>query len=138
MRRVPRDLRGSPSSITRAWALGVSPGWPVTHVCDVERQGIPSHGRRGDPLAARLMQVALTAVMFASHANVDVAVLEVRRRAGTQLDPNLAELVERADELLADLDEIDAYQAVLDIEPEPVRRGEESTGRRDTNLRQPR
>jgi HD-GYP domain-containing protein (c-di-GMP phosphodiesterase class II) len=65
--------------------------------------------------------------MFASHASIDVAVLEVRRRAGTQLDPNLAELlVERADELLADLDEIDAYQAVLDIEPEPVRRVEKN------------
>ena len=71
------------------------------------------------------MQVALTAVMFASHANTDVAVAELLRRAGTQLDPNLAELlVERADELLADLDEIDAYQAVLDIEPEPARRVE--------------
>ena len=71
------------------------------------------------------MQVALTAVMFASHANSDVAVAEVRRRAGTQLDPNLADLlIERADELLGDLDEIDAYQAVLDAEPEPVRRVE--------------
>ena len=52
---------------------------------------------------------------------------EVQRRAGTQLDPNLAELlVEHADELLADLDEIDAYQAVLAIEPEPVRRVEKN------------
>ncbi|HEY6684406.1 MAG TPA: HD domain-containing phosphohydrolase, partial [Propionibacteriaceae bacterium] len=35
-------------------------------------------------------------------------------------------LVERADELLGDLDEIDAYQAVLDAEPEPARRVEKS------------
>jgi HD-GYP domain-containing protein (c-di-GMP phosphodiesterase class II) len=39
------------------------------------------------------------------------------------LDPNLSEmLIERAEELLGDLDHIDAYQAVLDAEPEPVRR----------------
>ena len=88
-------------------------------------KGYPSTAGEGIPLAARLTQVALTAVMFASHANSDVAVAEVRRRAGTQLDPNLADLlVERSDELLGDLDEIDPYQAVLDIEPEPVRRVE--------------
>ena len=88
-------------------------------------KGFPQHRRRGDPVGRAIMQVALTAVMFASHANIDVAVAEVRRRAGTQLDPNLADLlVERADELLGDLDEMDAYQAVLDTEPEPVRRVE--------------
>jgi HD-GYP domain-containing protein (c-di-GMP phosphodiesterase class II) len=90
-------------------------------------KGFPSTAGEGIPLAARLMQVALTAVMFASHANIDVAAAEVRRRAGTQLDPNLSDLlVEHADELLADLDEIDAYQTVLDIEPEPVRRVEKN------------
>ena len=88
-------------------------------------KGFPNTVGESIPLAARVMQVALTAVMFASHANADVAVAEVRRRAGTQLDPNLADLViERADELLGDLDEIDAYEAVLDAEPEPVRRVE--------------
>jgi HD-GYP domain-containing protein (c-di-GMP phosphodiesterase class II) len=88
-------------------------------------KGFPNTAGESIPLAARVMQVALTAVMFASHANSDVAVAEVRRRAGTQLDPNLADLlIERADELLGDLDEIDAYQAVLDAEPEPVRRVE--------------
>ena len=67
------------------------------------------------PLTARIMQVALTAVMFGSHANVDVAIAEVRRRAGSQLDPDVAELlITRVDELLADLDDVDAYQAVLD------------------------
>jgi HD-GYP domain-containing protein (c-di-GMP phosphodiesterase class II)/predicted DNA-binding protein (UPF0251 family) len=90
-------------------------------------KGSPRTAGEEIPLAARLMQVALTAVMFASHANIDVAVAEVRRRAGTQLDRNLAELlIEHADELLADLDELDAYQAVLDIEPEPVRRVEKN------------
>jgi HD-GYP domain-containing protein (c-di-GMP phosphodiesterase class II)/DNA-binding CsgD family transcriptional regulator len=88
-------------------------------------KGFPNTAGESIPLAARVMQVALTAVMFASHANSDVAVVEVRRRAGTQLDPNLADLlIERADELLGDLNQIDAYQAVLDAEPEPVRRVE--------------
>jgi HD-GYP domain-containing protein (c-di-GMP phosphodiesterase class II)/predicted DNA-binding protein (UPF0251 family) len=86
-------------------------------------KGFPNTAGESIPLPARVMQVALTAVMFASHANSDVALAEVRRRAGTQLDPNLADLlIDRADELLGDLDEIDAYQAVLDAEPEPVRR----------------
>jgi HD-GYP domain-containing protein (c-di-GMP phosphodiesterase class II) len=86
-------------------------------------KGFPHTAGESIPLPARVMQVALTAVMFASHTNSDVAVAEVQRRAGTQLDPNLAEmLIERAEELLGDLDQIDAYQAVLDVEPEPVRR----------------
>jgi HD-GYP domain-containing protein (c-di-GMP phosphodiesterase class II)/DNA-binding CsgD family transcriptional regulator len=90
-------------------------------------KGFPNTAGEAIPLAARIMQVALTAVMFASHANTEVAIAEVRRRAGTQLDPNLADvLVERADELLGDLDEVDPYQAVLDAEPEPVRRVEKS------------
>jgi HD-GYP domain-containing protein (c-di-GMP phosphodiesterase class II) len=86
-------------------------------------KGLPSTAGEAIPLTARLMQVAFTAVMFTVHANTDVALAEVRRRAGGQLDPNLADLlIERADELLDDLDEVDAYQAVLDAEPEPVRR----------------
>jgi hypothetical protein len=63
-------------------------------------KGVPNTAGEAIPPTARLMQVALTAVMFASHANSDVAVAEVRRRAGTLLDPNLADLlIERADEL---------------------------------------
>jgi HD-GYP domain-containing protein (c-di-GMP phosphodiesterase class II)/DNA-binding CsgD family transcriptional regulator len=88
-------------------------------------KGSPNTAAEAIPLAARIMQVSLTAVMFALHANTEVAIREVRRRAGTQLDPNLAEvLVVRAHELLGDLDQIDAYQTVLDIEPEPVRQVE--------------
>jgi HD-GYP domain-containing protein (c-di-GMP phosphodiesterase class II) len=86
-------------------------------------KGLPSTAGETIPLAARIMQVAFTAVMFALHANTEVAVAEIRRRAGTQLDPGLADLlIQRADELVADLDQIDAYQAVLDAEPAPVRR----------------
>jgi HD-GYP domain-containing protein (c-di-GMP phosphodiesterase class II) len=88
-------------------------------------KGLPNTAGEAIPLTARLMQVAFTAVMFAAHANIEVALAEVQRRAGIQLDPNLAELlVESADGLLADLDEVDAYQAVLDAEPDPVRQVE--------------
>jgi HD-GYP domain-containing protein (c-di-GMP phosphodiesterase class II) len=90
-------------------------------------KGLPSTAGESIPLTARIMQVAFTAVMFALHANTDVAVAEVRRRAGTQLDPSLADLVtQRADELLGDLDQIDAYQTVLATEPAPVRRVEQT------------
>jgi HD-GYP domain-containing protein (c-di-GMP phosphodiesterase class II) len=86
-------------------------------------KGLPRTAGDAIPLTARIMQVAFTAVMFALHANTDVAVAEVRRRTGTQLDPSLADvLIQRADDLLSDLDQIDAYQAVLDAEPAPVRR----------------
>jgi HD-GYP domain-containing protein (c-di-GMP phosphodiesterase class II)/predicted DNA-binding protein (UPF0251 family) len=86
-------------------------------------KGLPSTAGEAIPMTARVMQVAFTAVMFALHANIDVAVAEVRRRAGMQLDPGLAELlIQRADELFGDLDHIDAYQAVLNAEPAPVRR----------------
>jgi HD-GYP domain-containing protein (c-di-GMP phosphodiesterase class II) len=90
-------------------------------------KGLPSTAGQVIPLTARIMQVAFTAVMFALHANIDVAVAEIRRRAGTQLDPSLADLlIQRADELLGDLDQIDAYQAVLAAEPAPVRRVEQT------------
>ena len=89
-------------------------------------KGLPSTAGEAIPLTARIMQVAFTAVMFALHANTEVAVAEVRRRAGTQLDPSIAELlIQRADELLTDLDQIDAHQAVLDAEPTPLRRVEQ-------------
>jgi HD-GYP domain-containing protein (c-di-GMP phosphodiesterase class II) len=90
-------------------------------------KGLPSVAAEAIPLTARIMQVAFTAVMFAVHANTDVAIAEVRRRAGSQLDPGLADLIiQRADELLTDLDQIDAYQVVLDAEPAPVRRVEQA------------
>jgi HD-GYP domain-containing protein (c-di-GMP phosphodiesterase class II)/DNA-binding CsgD family transcriptional regulator len=90
-------------------------------------KGFPNAAGESIPLASRVMQVAMTAVLFALHANTEVAMSEVQRRAGTQLDPNLADLlVERANELLGDLNDIDPYRAVLAIEPEPVRRVEKS------------
>ena len=129
-RRMDAEGTAATCEVARAASQGLGLPEPVqvglSHMFAMwNGKGFPRTAGEEIPLAARLMQVALTAVMFASHANTDVAVAELLRRAGTQLDPNLAELlVERADELLADLDEIDAYQAVLDIEPEPARRVE--------------
>ena len=73
-------------------------------------------------LSTRVVHIASTAVLFTHHAGFEAAVAEVGRRAGRYLDPDLSDLFRsRADELLAGLDEMDAYQAVLDIEPDPVR-----------------
>jgi HD domain len=41
-------------------------------------KGFPSTAGEAIPLTARIMQVALTAVMFGSYANADVAIAEVR------------------------------------------------------------
>ena len=118
--------------VARAASLGLGLPEPVQvglwHMfAQWDGKGFPSAAGEAIPLTARIMQVALTAVMFGSHANADVAIAEVRRRAGTQLDPDIAELlITHVDELLADLDDVDAYQAVLDAEPAPVRRVEKA------------
>ena len=47
---------------------------------------------------------------------------QVRRRSGSHLDPGLCDVfVGRAPELLDGLDDVDAYEYVLDAEPDPVR-----------------
>jgi HD-GYP domain-containing protein (c-di-GMP phosphodiesterase class II)/DNA-binding CsgD family transcriptional regulator len=85
-------------------------------------KGMPATAGPAIPSSCRIMQVAATAVLFAVHAGAEAAVVEVRRRSGSYLDPDLAgALVDRADELLADLDHMDAYECVLDSEPDPVR-----------------
>lgn len=78
---------------------------------------------RGDqvPLATRVMQVAATAVMFTHERGPDVATARVRERAGGALDPGLCStFADHATELLADVEEMDAYEAALDLEPDPV------------------
>ena len=50
-------------------------------------KGFPSTAGEAIPLTARLMQVAFTAVMFSVHANTDVALAEVGRRAGANSIP---------------------------------------------------
>ncbi len=82
-------------------------------------RGHPAIAGDSIPLGARIMHVASTAVTFALHASPDHAIAEVGRRAGTYLDPALAQAF--SDDLLADIEDLDAYAAVLDAEPDPVR-----------------
>ena len=73
------------------------------------------------PLATRLMHVASTGALFTLHAGEAEAVAQVRRRSGTYLDPELAEVfADRADELVGDLAELDGYEEALACEPHPV------------------
>jgi HD-GYP domain-containing protein (c-di-GMP phosphodiesterase class II)/DNA-binding CsgD family transcriptional regulator len=103
---LPEPVQRSLSEIFAMWN---GEGYPAVRGIDIS-------------LSTRLLHVASTAVLFAHHAGFDAAVREVRRRAGRYLDPDLADLfASQADELLADLDEMDAYQVVLDSEPGPVR-----------------
>ncbi len=85
-------------------------------------KGHPAAAGDAIPAATRVMHAASVAVLFALHAGIDEAVTQLRRRAGSHLDPAVvAVLVDHADDLLGDLDEIDAYDEVLDLEPDPVR-----------------
>jgi HD-GYP domain-containing protein (c-di-GMP phosphodiesterase class II)/predicted DNA-binding protein (UPF0251 family) len=90
--------------------------------------GHPAVAGREIPVATRVMHVASTAVLFTLHAGTAgtagtaEAVTQVRRRSGTYLDPELVDVfVDRADELVGDLAEMDAYEEVLTSEPPPVR-----------------
>ena len=74
------------------------------------------------PRSTRIAHVASTAVLFANRAGAVAAAREVRRRSGSYLDPQLADaFTSQSDHLLEGLGDIDAYQAVLDYEPDPVR-----------------
>lgn len=85
-------------------------------------KGYPAASGNEIPLSTRLMHVASTAVLFALHGGADAAVLAVRRRSGSYLDPDLAQVLgRRADELLVGIDDVDAYECVLGSEPDPVR-----------------
>ena len=85
-------------------------------------KGDPAVAGDAIPLATRVMHVASVAVLFTLHAGADEAVGQVRRRAGTYLDPAIAGVfLDHVDDLVSDLDEIDAYAEVLDAEPDPVR-----------------
>jgi HD-GYP domain-containing protein (c-di-GMP phosphodiesterase class II) len=81
--------------------------------------GYPEATAEGIPLGARIMHVAATAVQFCLHGGVDEAMAQVRRRSGTYLDPALVATFPEA--ALEDIDTVDAYDAVLEAEPDPVR-----------------
>ena len=84
--------------------------------------GFPPAAGEAIPLSTRFMHVASTAVLFALHAGDEAAVVAVRRRSGQLLDPDLCDVfVRRSAELLDGIDELDAYESVLDAEPDPVR-----------------
>jgi HD-GYP domain-containing protein (c-di-GMP phosphodiesterase class II) len=70
------------------------------------------------PLTMRL--VALTDIVEVFHraGGIDAAVAVARKRSGSQFDPGLVELfVERAAELLAELDAATTWDTVIDAEP---------------------
>ncbi len=76
------------------------------------------------PVATRVMHVASVATTLTLDQDPDCAVAEVRGRAGTHLDPDLAALMNA--ELLADVADLDPCEEVLLLEPDPVQRvGEE-------------
>jgi HD-GYP domain-containing protein (c-di-GMP phosphodiesterase class II) len=79
----------------------------------------------GDDIAlpARLAEPATQAVIFHRLGGPDAALAMVRRRSGGWFDPRVAEAFEHAGiEALRRLDEADPWLAVLEVEPEPVRR----------------
>lgn len=85
-------------------------------------RGYPDTSGDDIPLASRIMHVASTAVMFHLHAGRNAAVSEVRRRAGTYLDPSLVDLfLCQGHDLLESIEDADPYDAVLDSEPDPAR-----------------
>jgi HD-GYP domain-containing protein (c-di-GMP phosphodiesterase class II) len=79
----------------------------------------------GDDVAlpARFAQVASQAVLFDRLGGPELASEVVRRRAGTALDPSIADaLLRHGRELLAEITSADASIAVIETEPEPHRR----------------
>ncbi|MGH3346658.1 MAG: HD domain-containing phosphohydrolase [Nocardioides sp.] len=86
-------------------------------------KGFPrAHGDQ-IPLPTRIMHVAGAAVMFWEVGGEDMAVSQVRRRSGGELDPDLADLfLADPSGMLDGLDSSDPFAAVLDLEPDPVER----------------
>jgi HD-GYP domain-containing protein (c-di-GMP phosphodiesterase class II) len=101
---------GLPTGVTEG-VYGVLTAW--------NGRGHPPLAGTAIPLSARITQVASVAVMFTLDADRATAAAQLQRRAGTSLDP---ELVARFDPgLLDEIGTVDAYEAVLEAEPDPVR-----------------
>jgi HD-GYP domain-containing protein (c-di-GMP phosphodiesterase class II) len=86
-------------------------------------KGVP-HGVKGEEIAltGRVVHVASVAATFDVLGGVELAVEAVRRRAGTVLDPAVADtFVSHAAELLEAASRGDPRHRVLEAEPEPVR-----------------
>jgi HD-GYP domain-containing protein (c-di-GMP phosphodiesterase class II) len=73
-------------------------------------------------LPARISEVATQALLFHQVGGADSALSMVRDRAGSWLDPAVADtFLQYGDDLLRANDAVDPWQAVLDTEPAPVR-----------------
>jgi HD-GYP domain-containing protein (c-di-GMP phosphodiesterase class II) len=86
-------------------------------------KGVP-HGVKGEEIAltGRVVHVASVAVKFDVLGGLELAVGAVRRRAGTVLDPAVADtFASHAAELLEAASRGDPRHRVLEAEPEPVR-----------------
>lgn len=84
-------------------------------------EGRPRTAGEAIPLPTRVMHVASVAAMFMAHAGPEAAREQVRRRAGTYLDPTLVDhFLDHADALLEGLDDMDPYDELLGLEPDPV------------------
>ncbi|HKX66182.1 MAG TPA: HD domain-containing phosphohydrolase [Intrasporangium sp.] len=81
-------------------------------------KGWPRHGGSAIPRPLRVAHVAGAAVLFAEHTGIASAAEEVSRRAGTWLDPELAGAFSVG--LLDGLEEADALELSLELEPDPV------------------
>ena len=74
-------------------------------------------------LAARLSEVATQALLFHQEAGVDAVMSMLRDRSGSWFDPSVVEAFARhGADLLRANDTVDPWQAVLEVEPAPVRR----------------
>lgn len=83
-------------------------------------KGYPAIAGTAIPRATRIVHVASTAVLAADASGPAAAPEEVRRRAGSLLDPELAAVfADRWEEWLDPADQ-DPYDAALDCEPDPV------------------
>jgi HD-GYP domain-containing protein (c-di-GMP phosphodiesterase class II) len=85
-------------------------------------KGYPAARGEQIPLASRIMHVASTAVTFTLDGSPAAARNQLRHRGGTQLDPGLVQLfLDRSEELLEGIEDVDAHGAVLAAEPDPTR-----------------
>ncbi|OLT55088.1 HD domain-containing phosphohydrolase [Cellulosimicrobium sp. CUA-896] len=117
-RAASRDL-GLPEGVQQALGHVVT-AW--------DGSGVPPVHGDEIPLATRIVHVASVAVATALDAGLPAVPDELRRRSGTALDPALvAAFLAGAPSTFEGLDEIDAYRAVLDAEPDPVRRVPDDT-----------
>ena len=94
-------------------------------------KGYPPAAGEAIPLSARVMHVASTAVLFALHAGDEAAVAAVRRRVRPPAStPPVRGAARRSAELLDGIDELDAYEEVLDARagPGPLRRRRRGRG----------